>query len=114
MAVGRLDAQQHDAIGWQAEPNHKLAEVLVLGHQNALFRGHLAEYGNVIQAARRFHHVPNVVPVLSQAGHEQGVAAFVCGEFHGLLPDAGTISSAAKWSAAKAAAARMSSTVRCG
>jgi len=55
-----------------------------------------------------------VVTVVAQASHEHGIAAFVRGEFHRGLPEAGTISSAARWSAANAAAARRSSIVKCG
>jgi hypothetical protein len=61
-----------------------------------------------------FRHMEHIVAIAAQSGDDQRVAAFVGEEIHQVLPDARTISSPARCSAAKAAAARMSSGVRWG
>jgi predicted nucleotidyltransferase len=58
--------------------------------------------------------IDHVVTVVMQTLHKQSIATFVGEEIHKVSPEATTISSFAKWSAANAAAARMSWTESCG
>lgn len=113
-AVCGVHPKQDDPECGQTQPDDQFTEVLVLGQQNPFVGCGMTQDGLVVCTAGGLHRVPNVVTVVTQASDQDRIAAFVGSELHSGLPDAGTISSAAKWSAANAAAAWISSSVKWG
>lgn len=105
IAVGNVESQKNEASGRTSEAINQFAEVFVLGDENAIF-GECARQNFVVGcAAQRFGGIEHIVTVRAERLDEFGVAALVGQEVHKRCPLAKMISSWARWSAAKAAAA---------
>ena len=111
-AVCGVHAEENNTVGRQLQTHDQFAEVFVFGHENPLLVGRHLQHGLVICPRRNLLHVEQVMAVAAQAFHEQRITTFVGEKIHRAAPEATTISSLARWSAAKAAAALISFTAR--
>lgn len=110
-AVRGVQAEEQEAVHGQLQTNDQFSEILVFRQEDSLLTGCHPRDCVIVAPWRDFLDVDDIVTVCTDASHEQSVTTFIREKIHSVSPEA-TISSFARWSAAKVAAARMSFTVK--
>lgn len=80
---GRIDPQQNNAGRPPAMPIHQIAEVLVLGQQQASFAPRERHYLGIDCCRSDLRHVNHIVPAGTQPRDQRGIDAFVGQPPHG-------------------------------